>query len=277
MARCPFAIWQPVPSHSGPLTAQLGAVMHVTTNHGDPYNYFDDPNHAASSHFWIADDGSLKQYVDTDFASWAQAGGNHEYVSVETSGTPDQPMTSQQVATFAELYHWGHHQHGWPYQLADTPGTSGLGWHGMGGAAWGGHFDCPGDLRKAQRGQVIDRASQLDQLPPAPPPGQAWEYQEAEVRTTLVLVGPLGAANSPKPGCGFANWDPGLGRDPVIVGFAKQGPDPTAGSADDKSGDPYWQKQGNYDVKVSPRGGKACVAITDGTPGSTVGVYVSVA
>lgn len=112
----------------------------------------------------------------------------------------------------------------------------------------------------------------LHTVPITPPPGHAWSFQMAEVRTTLVMVGQL----DPK-GRGFQDWNPGFGRDPVIVGFAKQGPDPTAGSADDKLGDPYWEKQGDYDVKISPRGGAARVVVTGGQPGSTVGVYVSVA
>lgn len=108
--------------------------------------------------------------------------------------------------------------------------------------------------------------------PATPPAGQAWQYQDAEVRTTLVQIGPLD-----DHGRGFHDWNPGLGRDPVIVGYAKQGPDPSPGSQDEKTGDPYWEKQGPYDVKVSPRGGAARVVITGGVKDSTVGVYVSVA
>ena len=39
--------------------------------------------------------------------------------------------------------------------LADKPGQGGFGWHGMGGAAWGNHPGCPGDLRKAQRPLIL--------------------------------------------------------------------------------------------------------------------------
>lgn len=42
-----------------------------------------------------------------------------------------------------------------PYTVINTPGAKGFGWHGMGGAAWGGHTGCPGDLRRAQMPQIL--------------------------------------------------------------------------------------------------------------------------
>lgn len=143
------------------MTSNLGAIEHVTTNHGDPFNWFVNPNNQASSHFWISDDGELEQMVDTDYASWAQAGGNYQYVSVETSGVPEVPLTPAQVDTFARLYAWGHNVHGWPLQMANMPGQRGLGWHGMGGDRWGGHYGCPGVPRMAQRALVLTKAQSI--------------------------------------------------------------------------------------------------------------------
>jgi len=48
--------------------------------------------------------------------------------------------------------------YGVPAQITDDPNGYGLGWHGMGGAAWGNHPDCPGEPIKAQRQQILDRA-----------------------------------------------------------------------------------------------------------------------
>lgn len=143
------------------MTAHLGLILHVTTNHFSPYGFFSNPNNGASSTWWVSDSGSLEEYVNPDLRAWAQADGNSTYDSIETSGTPDQPLTAAQVETVAGVYAWGHKTYGWPFKLADTPGETGLGWHGMGGQAWGGHFGCPGDPRKAQRQEILNRAQQL--------------------------------------------------------------------------------------------------------------------
>jgi hypothetical protein len=59
-----------------------------------------------------------------------------------------------------------------PLQISDSPasGTPGLTGHGLGGSAWGGHYDCPGAPILAQRGAIIARAEQLLGAVPAPSP-----------------------------------------------------------------------------------------------------------
>ena len=151
----PGAIWRPVPSNSGPMSAHLGLVLHVQVGNGSCYGEFSNPANQASSTWWIAKDGTFEQYVDSDNAAWTEAAGNFTWDSVETEGVPSDPLTPQQVLTLARIYAWGARQYGWPLQLSEDPGTRGLGWHGMGGAAWGGHTGCPGDLRKAQRAQAL--------------------------------------------------------------------------------------------------------------------------
>ena len=159
--RYPAAEWKPVPAHSGPMSEDLGLIEHVTTNHADPYGYFDNTSHEASSTFWVRADGHVEQYVEVGTMAWAQAAGNHTYNSVETDGTPEEPLTEAQVEALAHLYAWGHVNRGWALELAEEPGQRGFGWHGMGGDAWGGHFGCPGDKRKAQRQEILDRAKAL--------------------------------------------------------------------------------------------------------------------
>lgn len=109
-------------------------------------------------------------------------------------------------------------------------------------------------------------------VPNAPQTFPTWEFLEAAVRSTLVQVGPLDST-----GRGYADWNPGLGRDPIPVGIVPQGSDPSSGSADDKTGDPYWENQGPYQVKASPRGNALRITVTHGVSGETVGIYVSVA
>ncbi len=159
MAICPFATQHPVGNHSGPVAAHLGLILHVQEGNGSLASYFNNPSVQASSTFWVAKDGTLEQYVDTDNAAWAQSAGNPYYSSIESEGFTTEPLTDAQTATLGRLYAWGHATHNWPLILSESPGSSGLGWHGMGGAAWGGHTGCPGDIRKAQRQHILDIAS----------------------------------------------------------------------------------------------------------------------
>jgi hypothetical protein len=175
MAICPFAKQEPVSNHGGPIGAILGVVDHVTAGESDPWGYFANPANQVSSHFFIGNgqggvpDGEIVQYDDTEVESWAQAAGNVNYISVETEGVPGEPLTQAQVLSFARLYVWLFQTHGCALVITDNPGSRGFITHGDGGAAWGGHTGCPGDLRKAQRGQILYIAAL--ELNPTPPPG----------------------------------------------------------------------------------------------------------
>lgn len=162
-AWCPFALQEPLdPSdgadYGGTLATSRGLVLHVQVGGGDLRSYFDQPGVQASSHWWVGKLGRLVQYLPADRQSWAQAAGNSGWHSVETEGQPSEPLTDAQVATLGRLYAWGHAAWGWPLHLTDTTTGTGLGWHGMGGAAWGGHTGCPGDIRKAQRAAILAAA-----------------------------------------------------------------------------------------------------------------------
>jgi hypothetical protein len=170
----PGVVWRPVPSHSGLMQAHLGLVLHVQVGNSSCYGEFSDPNNQASSTWWIAKDGTIEQYVDSDDAAWTEAAGNFTWDSVETEGEPTESLTDAQVLSLARIYVWGVGIYGWPLQTSDDVNVRGLGWHGMGGLPWGGHFGCPGDLRKAQRAGALFIAS-LVLHPPAPQPQEAPE------------------------------------------------------------------------------------------------------
>ena len=167
--RYPPAVWRPIVSHGGPMTAQHGLVEHITTNDASPFGFFSNRLNRASSHLWLSAAGAFEQYVDLRLGSWAQAGGNRGWTSCEVSGKPGTTKTPAQVHALAELFAWGHGhpELRWPLQLTDDVNGSGLGWHGMGGTAWGGHYDCPGQPRLAQRLDVLSLALGLDHAPPA--------------------------------------------------------------------------------------------------------------
>lgn len=140
----------------------LGLILHVQAGDGELTSWFNNPDAQASSTWWGGKLGGRSQYGNPDTDKfWAQAAGNPTYHSIETEGQPNQPLTAAQIETVAVAYAWGHTRYGWPFRLAEKPGDPGLGWHGMGGKAWGGHTGCPGDLRKAQRPQILARAQQI--------------------------------------------------------------------------------------------------------------------
>lgn len=170
MSIVPFANWRPVPSHSGAMSAHLGLVLHVQVGNGSCYGEFSNPNNDASSTWWVSKTGVLEQYVDSDEAAWTEAAGNFTWDSVETEGEPTEALTDAQINTLARLYEWGVQTYGWPLALTDDVNGRGFGWHGMGGVAWGGHYGCPGDLRKAQRPAILAAAGGQPTPTPTPTP-----------------------------------------------------------------------------------------------------------
>jgi hypothetical protein len=140
------------------MAAHLGLVLHVQQGYGGLAGWFNDPTSGASSHWWVSRSGAVEQYVDTELEAWTQGSGNATYNSVETEGYNVDPLSDAQVEALGPLYAWGAALYAWPLIPAEVPGQPGFGWHGMGGAAWGGHPDCPGELRKAQRSQILQLA-----------------------------------------------------------------------------------------------------------------------
>lgn len=148
----------------------LGLILHVQAGNGELTGWFNNPAAQASS-CWQALKGNPNpiQFGNPDVDKfWTQAAGNPDYGAVESEGYPNEPLDADQIEAIARIYAAGHQNEGWPFQLAEKPGDQGLGWHGMGGAAWGGHVNCPGEIRKAQRTQILDRAKQIAGVAPAP-------------------------------------------------------------------------------------------------------------
>jgi hypothetical protein len=144
---------------AGPLHRQpFGWILHVVVGDGSPFGTFQgarSPNRRFS-HLWVGKDGLIEQYQRLDRASWAQAGGNSTWWSVETAGDPDQALTGPQIDALAAWHVWCGAQDA----IADSPGARGIGTHAMGGGGWGGH-ECPGKIRAGQRREILARAREL--------------------------------------------------------------------------------------------------------------------
>jgi hypothetical protein len=158
-----------VGNHGGLMSAHLGLVLHVQQGNNGLSGWFNNPTSQASSTWWVSKTGALEQYVDADVCAWAQGNGNSTYNSVETEGYDTEALTAAAEDMLAQLYAWGAEVYGWPPICAESPGGAGFGWHGMGGSDWGGHYDCPGSLRKDRRPNILASASGPT---PTPPPEQ---------------------------------------------------------------------------------------------------------
>lgn len=162
MARFPGAVWYGnCRNNSGQRTAATrGLVLHVNDGPNvSLWNWVNSPSSNMSCHFQVLQNGVVEQYLDTDLWSWCQADGNNAWLSMEMPTVPSVGMTAAQIATGARILTWASKLYGFPLQITSDPDNGrGLGWHGMGGDAWGGHSGCPGDIRRGQMAELLAAA-----------------------------------------------------------------------------------------------------------------------
>jgi len=145
----------------------LGMLVHTQVgNNPGSVSWFNNSASQASAHFCVAQDGSIVQMGPVNgWKAWHAAEGNPHWFGCEFAddGNPANPLTASQVIAGAQLLELLSRPDvgRFPLQMSNSPSTEGLGWHGMGGVAFGGHFDCPGDTRKAQRPRIIALAAAI--------------------------------------------------------------------------------------------------------------------
>jgi hypothetical protein len=166
----------PFPTRNGRYGSggMMGVVMHTMAgNLPGTVSWFNDPASQASADFCIAQDGETWQMgpIGKGWIAWAQGAGNNAWYSIEHAddGNPANPLTMAQITASAQLVECLSAFAGFPLQVSDSLATRGYGWHGMGGVPWGNHPDCPGSVRKAQRGEIIALAMAI-RAGTAPPP-----------------------------------------------------------------------------------------------------------
>jgi hypothetical protein len=144
------------------MLSHRGLVLHIQdgTESGTE-SWFKNPSSQASSHFLNPRSGGLRQMVDTNDKAWAEANGNQYWISIENEGTGSDALTASQIENCAQLLAWLHKTYNVELVSTDSVNGYGLGWHGMGGVAWGDHPNCPGDPIKNQRPAILARATQL--------------------------------------------------------------------------------------------------------------------
>lgn len=194
----------PFPTHNGGFGsgAMSGLLLHTMSGNLLPgtVSWFNNPASQASATFGVSQDGEVWQFgpVGKGWYAWHAAAANHTWYGLEMAddGNPANPLTSAQITAAAQILECLSAFAGFPLQVADSPSQRGFGWHGMGGAAFGGHPDCPGDVRKAQRPQILALAMSIRSggavtpaTKPAVPPGQwldpaEWTWAEATISGT---------------------------------------------------------------------------------------------
>ncbi|WAL73119.1 LysM peptidoglycan-binding domain-containing protein [Kitasatospora sp. YST-16] len=165
MARFNGAQWRPIPVNftKGGQEAVQGVVIHIMDGSlSGTESWFRNSEAQASSHFGTGKAGALYQWVDTGDRAWAQAGGNRRWLSIENEGRGGDSLTDAQINRCAEVLAWAARTYGVPLQVTNDPTGRGLGWHGMGGSAWGGHTSCPGSNVRAQLPEIVRRAQQIN-------------------------------------------------------------------------------------------------------------------
>lgn len=155
VARYPKAVWKPIKAnYTARVTLKNCVILHTSASAGATslYGWFSNPRANASSHFHVANDGTVEQYVDTAHMSWANKNGNSRSVTIETQGDGTKPWTAKQRQALIELVRWICKTHGIPVRQMESSSSSqkGIGWHRLG---CDGNFPKSGILRgRNQRG-----------------------------------------------------------------------------------------------------------------------------
>jgi N-acetylmuramoyl-L-alanine amidase-like protein len=142
----------------------LGMVVHIAEgSYWGTIGWQQNPNSDVSSYFVVSRAGDIAQMLDLDLMAWTQANGNPFWIGVENEGFNTSPFTAAQVHANAMIFAWIIRV--WPsipYRVSNSPNTSGLGWHGMGGAAWGNHPNCPGTPNVALLPSIVQQAQAIN-------------------------------------------------------------------------------------------------------------------
>ena len=150
--------------------AMQGVVMHTMVgNLPGTIDVFNTPSYQASAHFGIDQQGHIHQFgpIGKGWIAWAQVAGNLTWYSIEhaDNGDPNNPLTSAQIVSSAQLVEMLSTFAGFPLQVTDRVAGRGYGVHSMGGIAWGGH-SCPDvsathHVRSLQRQAIVDLAKEI--------------------------------------------------------------------------------------------------------------------
>jgi len=142
------------------------------------------------SHFYVAKDGTIEQYMDTEFQSKADYQGNDATISIETQGglkdAQNEPWTAAQLVSLARIWQWARDTHGIKNKLATSSRAvndenKGLSYHRLGVPGYptsvGGVLYsrksgkiCPGNAKIAQIPSIFNGGNAQPSPSPTPTP-----------------------------------------------------------------------------------------------------------
>lgn len=172
MAKYPNAVWKPLPRNSEqPAIKPVGVVLHTAVSNGSSlYDFFNGRSNGVESHFYVKQDGSVEQYMDTgiradcqlDGNSWTKNGVRYGFLSIETwdGGKPDTtPWNQKQLDSIVSIIAWASKTHGFPAVRANSAQGTGIGYHAQFTSTsfprWNETHSCPAKLRTAQVPDII--------------------------------------------------------------------------------------------------------------------------
>jgi hypothetical protein len=159
---------RPFPTDNGSWGSgdMMGVVLHTMVgNLPGTVSWFNNPGSMASAHFGIAQSGEIFQFgpIGKGWESWHAAAANRAWYGIENADNqnPANVLTPQQLISNAQLCEFLSWFAGFPLTVSNSASVKGVGWHGMGGNAWGGHLDCPGTVRRMQIPDIIRLGQQI--------------------------------------------------------------------------------------------------------------------
>lgn len=236
MARYPGAIWRPITASKGrkALTVYNRINLHSTASSAASQHGYFNRTGIPDSHFHVAYDGTVEQYVDTSMRAFADLEGNDATISIETAGVAkdgNEKWTTAQVEAIAKLVAWIMKTHNIPVRLATDSkigaSSRGLSWHRLGidgnfpslPSIQAGRGQRGGGMHySTSRGKICPGYGRIDQIPgiltkvkailgggAATPPanddkeeGPFMALSNAEQKELLEKVRELAAGTSPK-------------------------------------------------------------------------------
>lgn len=115
------------------------------------YEYWRDSTNL-ESHFGLAYDGDIGQFIGTQTRADANMYANVRAVSIETASNNEHtdPWTPEQLEQLVRLGVWLNQTHGIPAKVPDAWDQPGMGFHSMYPQWSDGGTACPGDARRQQ-------------------------------------------------------------------------------------------------------------------------------
>jgi hypothetical protein len=169
MAWYPGAKKREIRKHRTRIQGPRRVINHVAVSNGKSlYGYFSLPSTNVCSHFYVAKDGTVEQYVSTAYRAPANYQANDDSISIETAGgvtdANSEPWTPQQVVALIKLHRWIHDAHDIPMvMLPDSKsGRRGVGYHRQGIDPW---RVSGGEYWSTARGKICPGSKKISQLP----------------------------------------------------------------------------------------------------------------